>query len=210
MRCSRPAASTRRSAWREAIIEAVDPGDHDTLARAIGAYGTVQIAMYDLSGATETLGRAVSEAQQGEDRVRLVHLKSDLAAAHAMSDDVASSLDAMFSAREIAEGIGYRRHLALSVSNEAETRLSLGDGPAVTTLSLQGLQAAVALGDVGLACDNLLRLSANPGLTTTDRRAILDPAARLEEGLHRPHAFDRVPDGIRRGRGFGARRCVDR
>ncbi len=171
------------------IIHAVDPGDHDTLARAIGAYGTVLIPMYDLRGAIDTLRRAVEEASQGEDRVRLVHLKSDLASAYAMSGDVASSLDSMLSAREVAAGIGYRRHLALSVSNEAELRLLVGDGAAVTALSLEGLHAAARLGDIGLACDNLLRLGANPGLSTADRRAIIGASVPLEETLGRPHTM---------------------
>ena len=169
------------------IVDAVDPSDHDALARAIGAYGTMQIPMNDLVGAIQTLRRAVVEAEQGEDRVRLVHLQSDLATAYAMAGDITSSLEVMFSARRIAEDIGYRRHMALSVSNEGETRLLLGDWPAVTALSVEGLRAAVALGDAGLAGQNLLHLAADPALSITDRRAILGPSLSLEEGLHRPH-----------------------
>ena len=171
------------------IIDAVDPDDHDAMARAIGAYGTVQIHRLDLGGAVITLRRAVVEARRGEDRVRLVHLLSDLATACAMAGDAAEALEAMLSARVVAVEIGYRRHLALSVSNEAELRLLLGEDAAVTQLSLRGLRAAATLGDVGLACDNLLRLAADPDLDTADRRAILEASIPLEEDLHRPHTL---------------------
>ena len=124
-------------------IERVDPADHDTMARAVGAYGTALMHRYDLAEAVPTLRHAVTEAEAGEDRVRLVHLRSDLAMARAMAGDVAGALDAMLSAREVATTIGYERHLALSVSNEAELRLLLGDWDAVTVLSLRGLEAAV-------------------------------------------------------------------
>ena len=168
-------------------IEGVDADDHDTMARAIGAYGTVQIHRFDLEGAVATLERAVDEAEAGVDLIRRIHLQSDLAMACAMSGDIAASLEALFSAREIAQRIGYRRHIALSVSNEAETRLSLDDRDAVTTLSLRALTDAQALGDIGLACDNLLRLGANPALSTSDRLAILERAMGLEASLGRAH-----------------------
>ena len=105
--------------------------------------------------------------------MRLVHLRSDLAMACAMSGDVAGALDAMLSAREVATTIGYERHLALSVSNEADCGCSWATGrgsPAVAAW----VEAAVTLSDVGLACDDLLRLAAHPGLSVDDRRAIID------------------------------------
>ena len=170
-------------------IQGVPADDHDTMARAIGAFGTVQIHRYALQSAVEALRRAVAEAELGEDRVRLVHLRSDLATACAMAGDVAQALEAMLAAREVAVEIGYRRHLALSVSNEAELRLLLGDDRAVTTLSLRGLHAATSLGDIGLACDNLLRLGADPDLEPADRRAILQASIPIEVALHRPHTL---------------------
>ena len=106
-----------------------------------------------------------------------------------MAGDVAQALEAMLAAREVAVEIGYRRHLALSVSNEAELRLLLGDDRAVTTLSLRGLHAATSLGDIGLACDNLLRLGADPDLEPADRRAILQASIPIEVALHRPHTL---------------------
>jgi class 3 adenylate cyclase len=170
-------------------IDRVDPADHDTMARAVGAYGTALIHRYDLAEAVPTLARAVAEAEAGEDRVRLVHLRSDLGMARAMSGDVAGALDAMLSAREVATTIGYERHLALSVSNEAELRLLLGDWDAVTVLSLRGLEAAVTLNDVGLACDDLLRLAAHPALAVDDRREIIDATIPVERRLGRPHTM---------------------
>ena len=170
-------------------IQGVPADDHDTMARAIGAFGTVQIHRYALQSAIEALQRAVAEAELGEDRVRLVHLRSDLAMACAMAGDVAQALEAMLTAREVAVEIGYRRHLALSVSNEAELRLLLGDDRAVATLSLRGLHAAISLGDIGLACDNLLRLGADPDLDPADRRAILEASIPIELALHRPHTL---------------------
>jgi hypothetical protein len=107
----------------------------------------------------------------------------------AMAGDVAQALEAMLAAREVAVEIGYRRHLALSVSNEAELRLLLGDDRAVTTLSLRGLHSAISLGDIGLACDNLLRLGADPDLDPADRRAILEASIPIEQMLHRPHTL---------------------
>ena len=75
------------------------------------------------------------------------------------------------------------------MSNEAQLRLDLGDGPAALALSMRGLQDAVALGDVGLACDNLLRLADLPVLDmgVEDRRAILERSIQLEADLGRPH-----------------------
>ena len=75
----------------------------------------------------------------------------------------------------------------MSVGNEAELRLQFGDVAASATLALQGLRAASAIGDVGLACDNLLRLAANPTIGSVDRRAIHRASMELEADLRRPH-----------------------
>ena len=64
--------------------------------------GTVQICRHDLPGAMSTLRRAIAEADLGRDKVRMVHLRSDLASASAMAGDVGSALDAMLAARTIA------------------------------------------------------------------------------------------------------------
>jgi hypothetical protein len=106
-----------------------------------------------------------------------------------MAGNVAEALQEMMSARELATAIGYERHLALSVSNEAELRLLTGDWDAVTVLSLRGLEAAIALDDVGLACDDLLRLAAHPGLPVEDRRAIIEATIPVEQTLGRPHTM---------------------
>lgn len=168
------------------VAAQIDPDDHDARARTLGAEGVALIFLRDIPGAIDTLRVAVDEATQGRDQVRLVHLHSDLAAACAMTGDVESAFSEMQLARDLATHLGYRRHLALSAGNEAELRLELGDETTSLALAYEALRGCSALGDVGLACDNLLRIAANPSLPPTTRRSIIGPAMALDDQLERP------------------------
>src|SRR5205085_12275600 len=77
---------------------------------------------------------------------------SDLAGCRHATGDFAACIGLLTRARELAESIGYRRHLAYNLSNEAELRRSLGDEAAGACAAL-AVQRGLDLGDPGAAAN---------------------------------------------------------
>ena len=173
----------------ESAVADVAGGEAEDRLRALGALGAVLLMRLSLPAAAAALGEAIALADGANDRVRAIHLGGDLAATRALLGDIGASMVALTEARQLASGIGYRRHLAMSQGNESEIRLLVGDFDRALPGTMTSLVVLAQLGDVGMGSDSLLRLAANRSLPVGDRARIMDAGIALERRLDRPHAL---------------------
>jgi hypothetical protein len=154
-------------------------------ARA-NAWAALAVALV-LSGepeqAAECYEEALAAAVEAGDAVREVHVLSDLAGCAYLTGQHADSVALLTRARQRADGIGYRRHLALNLNNEAQLRAALGD-PYATLCAAVAIDRSLGLGDLATAADALHTwVTARPVLAAD--AALWRRLARLAEALDR-------------------------
>jgi hypothetical protein len=135
--------------------------------------------------AAERYESALAAAVRAGDAVRQVHVLSDLAGCAYMTGQRTACVERLAQARQIADAIGYRRHLALNLNNEAQLRAGLGDAYA-TSCAAVAVERSLELGDVTTAADALHTwLTAKPSLTADPAlwRRLVDVDISLDRWL---------------------------
>jgi class 3 adenylate cyclase/tetratricopeptide (TPR) repeat protein len=151
-----------RQTARAQLARAEASGDPRAIATAHASLGLALVLAELPVEATAHYEAAQARAEALGDVVLAVHVVSDLAGCCHAVGDYAGCIRLLAEAREAADGIGYRRHLAYSLTNEAQLRCSLGDDGARMCAAL-AVQRSLELDDPATASDALHSwLSATP------------------------------------------------
>ncbi len=149
---------------RELAERAADAPDPTTRATAQSALAVALVLAGSPEAAADHYRSALVAATEAHDAVRQVHVISDLAGCAYLLGDFRESLQRLAQARQLADAIGYLRHLALSLDNEAQLRAALGD-PYATPCASAAVRRSLELGDLATAADALHSwVTAKPGL----------------------------------------------
>lgn len=146
------------------VSRAARTADPAAQSHARSALAVALVLSGQPAAATEHYQAALVAAEATGDVVRQVHVLSDLAGCAHLTGRHASCVELLAKARHRADAIGYRRHLALNLNNEAQLRASLGD-PFATSCAAAAVERSVELGDLPTAADALHTwLTAKPSL----------------------------------------------
>ena len=170
---------------RAQLTRTMGATDLTHVATASASLGAALLLSGEPSEAIRYYEAALDGAHSTGDLVYEVHSLSDLAGCAYALDDYDRCLDLLVRARELAESIGYRRHLQYSLNNEAELRAGLGD-PHADACALAAAQRALELSDAAGVADALEIVLRNDSESLAD----LDGWQRLaaaEERLGRVH-----------------------
>ena len=144
--------------------------DRESVTTASASLGAALYLCGEPSSAATHYEVARAGAAASGDVVHEIHVLSDLAGCAYAVGDHARCLELLTAARQRADRIGYRRHLVVSLNNEAQLRAALGDRFAAACAAA-AFQAALAMGDLASAADILdtwtsssAALAANPDL----------------------------------------------
>ncbi|VXB33135.1 AAA family ATPase [Nocardioides sp. AX2bis] len=163
-RCHRGDLEGALVSGRALVARAASGEDAAVRATASAALAVVLVLSGRPGDAEGHYRAALAAATEAGDVVRQVHVLSDLAGCAYLQGRQEACVELMTQARGRAETIGYQRHLALSLNNEAQLRVALGDryGPACASASVQ---RSLELGDLAQAADALQSwLGATPAL----------------------------------------------
>jgi class 3 adenylate cyclase len=127
-------------------------GDARAIATAHASLGMALLLGNHAEEAAKHYKAARASAAALGDVVLEIHALSDLAGCRHAMGAFGPCVEMLTKARELAEGIGYRRHLAYNLTNEAEVRSSLGD-PAAGACAAMAVKRNLELGDLGAAAD---------------------------------------------------------
>lgn len=151
-------------------------GEPRAIATAHASLGMALLLGDQAEEAAEHYEEARASAAALGDFVLEIHTLSDLAGCRYELRSYADCVELLGRARELAEGIGYRRHLAYNLLNEAELRSTLGD-PAAAACAALAVQRSLELGDPGAAANAVHTwVTSDPQLVTsaTVWRRLLD------------------------------------
>ncbi len=123
-------------------------------ANALAALAVALVMSGEPVAATERYEAALVAATTAGDVVRQVHILSDLAGCAFMIGEHRTCIELLTQARDRAEAIGYRRHLAFNLGNEAQLRAALGD-PYAPACASAAIERNLELGDLATAADAL-------------------------------------------------------
>jgi class 3 adenylate cyclase/tetratricopeptide (TPR) repeat protein len=154
-------------------------------ANALSALAVALVLSGRPDAAAERYEAALVAAVEAEDVVRQVHVLSDLAGCAYMTGRHTACVELLTRARESADAIGYRRHLALNLNNEAQLRAALGDAYA-TSCAAVAVERSLELGDLPTAADALQTwLTAKPSLAADPAlwRRLVDVDVHLDRSL---------------------------
>lgn len=126
----------------------------EVLATGHASLGMALLLAGHVEEATKHYEEAVAQAATLGDVVLEIHATSDLAGCRHAQGQYAACVELLTRARALAERIGYRRHLAYSLINEAELRSALGD-QAASACAAVAVQRGLELGDRGAAANAL-------------------------------------------------------
>jgi predicted ATPase/class 3 adenylate cyclase len=152
--CERGDTLGARATAKRQLARAVSAGDQRAIATAHASMGMALLLANLPREAAEHYEAARAGATELGDVVLEVHVLSDLAGCCHGVGDYATCVELLAKARKAADSIGYRRHLAYSLINEAELRSTLGDSGAAACAAL-AVQRSLELGDVGAASNAL-------------------------------------------------------
>lgn len=172
-------------AGRALVDRAARTSDPAARANALAALAVALVLSGQPEAATESYEAALSEAVMAGDVVRQVHILSDLAGCAYMTGRQAACVELLTQARESADAIGYRRHLALNLNNEAQLRAALGDAYA-TSCAAVAVERSIELGDLPTAADALHTwLTAKPSFAADPAlwRRLVDVDVHLDRSL---------------------------
>jgi class 3 adenylate cyclase len=152
IRCERGDTLGARSTARTQLSRALSSGDARAIATAHASLG-MALLFADLAGEAIVPYEAAREGAAAlGDIVMEVHVVSDLAGCYHALRDYTSCVELLATARAAADGIGYRRHLAYNLNNEAELRSTLGDASAAACAAV-AMRRSLELGDLSGAAD---------------------------------------------------------
>lgn len=212
-RCHQGDVEGALGAGRALVDRAGRRFDAAARSNALAALAVALVLSGRPADAAECYEAALSAAVEAGDVVREVHVVSDLAGCAYMTGNHARCIELLTRARQRADEIGYRRHLALNLSNEAQLRVALGD-PFATVCARLAVERSLYLGDLGTAADALHTwVTATPELaadaTLWRRLAGVDEA--LDRFLEAALAWAELAVVLARsGRAEGARDAVRR
>jgi class 3 adenylate cyclase len=172
-------------AGRALVERASRTADFAAQANALAALGVALVLSGQPEDAAERYEAALVAAIEAGDVVRQVHVLSDLAGCAYMTARHALCVEFLTRARVKAEAIGYRRHLALNLNNEAQLRAALGDGYA-TSCAAVAVERSLELGDLPTAGDALHTwVTAKPSLAADPAlwRRLVDVDVQLDRSL---------------------------
>jgi tetratricopeptide (TPR) repeat protein len=155
---------------RALVDRATRSTDPASRANASAALGAALVLSGNPEAAQGSYEAALTWAVEAGDVVRQVHVLSDLAGCAYLTGRRTACVELLGQAREAAESIGYRRHLALNLNNEAQLRAGSAD-PFATSCAAVAVDGSLELGDLPTAADALHTwltakpsLAADPGL----------------------------------------------
>ncbi|WP_340540236.1 AAA family ATPase [Nocardioides sp. GXZ039] len=146
--------TTAIEAARTFVTRADAAGDLRASTAARAALGAALLIAGLADEAVDPLQRALAYARTTGDAVAEVHMLSDLAGCAYESGNHSDCLRLLSQARTVADHIGYRRHLAMSLSNEAQLRAGMGDRHAGACASV-AIEKSLDLGDPTTAANAL-------------------------------------------------------
>jgi class 3 adenylate cyclase len=151
-------------AGRALVARTAVTADPAARAHALAALAVALVLSGHAEAAAERYEAALVAAVEAGDVVRQVHVLSDLAGCAYLTGRHAACVELLTRARTTADTIGYRRHLALNLNNEAQLRAGLGDAYATSCAAL-AVERGLELGDLPTAADALQTwLNAKPSL----------------------------------------------
>ncbi|CUR57671.1 hypothetical protein NOCA1130153 [metagenome] len=171
---------------RQMLARAVAAEDSLAAITANAALGVALLRSDHPAEAARHYREALRGARARGDVLTQVHVLSDLAGCAFETGAHAECARLLAQARALADGIGYRRHLAFNMSNDAQLRAGLGD-PHVAACAAVAVRRSVEMGDLTAAANTLHTwMTATPELIAdVDRWGRL---ARLDRRLGRRFA----------------------
>jgi len=174
-------AATRTA--RLQVLRAEETGEPGAIGTAHASLGMALLLADHIDEAAQHYTEASRRAAALGDVVLEIHATSDLAGCRHAQGSYAACVELLTHARALAERIGYRRHLAYSLTNEAELRSALGD-PAAAACAAVAVQRGLELGDPGAAA-NALHTWVTSDLRLTSSRSVWNRLLDLELDLGR-------------------------
>lgn len=175
---------------RSMLAPARDRGVTADLIAALASLGVALTMRQDLDDAAAAYEEARELAGSIGDLVRYVHVTSDLHFLALVRGDVDRARELLLDARGWATELGYRRHLAISVGNEANLALTVGDRATALRVAIDAVDGLIELGDAPSAMnsvDTMLRAVDDVGHAGA-LAELAARAARIEEVIDRPTA----------------------
>ena len=168
--CERGDAASATTIAREQVEAAQHSGSDIGMMIANASLGAALFTNQEFAEAELYYQVARNKAEYVDDAVHEIHILSDLGGCALELGDYETCLHRLAQARRRAEEIGYRRHLALSLTNEASVRIALGD-PFGAACHKFAFERSMELGDLPTAAHCLqfwflsdAELSADPSL----------------------------------------------
>jgi class 3 adenylate cyclase/tetratricopeptide (TPR) repeat protein len=185
LRCHRGDLDGAVRAGRALVHRAARTADPAAQANALAALAVALALSGQPEAAAERYEAALVAAVKAGDVVRQVHVLSDLAGCAYMTGRHTACVELLTQARDSADAIGYRRHLAFNLNNEAQLRAALGDAYA-TSCAAVAVERSLELGDLPNAAEALHTwLTAKPSLTADSAlwRRLVDIDVHLDRSL---------------------------
>ena len=152
VRCERGDTHAATVTARTQLARAQATGDARAIATAHASLGMALLLDNNPEEAARQYEAARAEAAALGDVVLEIHVLSDLAGCCHALGAYTTCVELLARARELADTIGYRRHLAYNLTNEAQLRSTLGD-PAAAACAALAVQRSLELGDPGAAAN---------------------------------------------------------
>jgi len=197
---------------RSSVDRAEASGDTRSAATSHAALGAVLLNADRAAEAEPHFHAALAAARELGDAVTQVHVLSDLAGCAYERGAHDECVELLGQARTVADRVGYRRHLTVSLTNEAFLRDAVGDHRAAACAEV-AVRRCLELGEPTTALSALdAWLSGEPDLASEPdwwRRL-----AQLDRALHQPqvaaeHAAEQAVAAARRGAVDEARAAAD-
>ena len=172
------------------LDRAVEAGDPHAEVAALASLGVARALSGQAGEARDVYEKARSRAVELGDALRYVHVTSDLHFVAAGEGDLERARELLLAAREAAEELGYRRHLAISVGNQANLALMANDRSGAAPVAIDAIGRLLDLGDAPSAMnsvDTAFRAIGTAG-EPTRMAALSAHAARIEGSLGREQA----------------------
>ena len=210
-RCDQGDVEGALRSGRDLVARTTRGTDPAARATARAALAVALVADGQPGTAAEHYRSALLAATEAHDVVRQVHVLSDLAGCAYLTGQQQACVELLGQAREKAETIGYRWHLALSLNNEAQLRAALGD-PYATACASAAVQRSLELGDLSMAADALQTwLTAKPSLAADSElwRRLVEVDLQLDRSLEAAADWAELAVVLARsGRGRAAREAA--
>ena len=154
VRCARGDLRAGTATAQAQLERAVRSGNLRAVTTAQASLGAALLHAGMPDSAAPHYEQALVGAVALGDVIQQIHVLSDLAGCAFETGRYADSVDLLGRARESADRIGYRRHLAFNLSNEAQLRAALGD-PHSATCAAAAMQRSLEMGDLTAAANAL-------------------------------------------------------